>query len=208
MIRQVSVVVTALLLAGCSGSDSDPGSTSADTSPEVVEPAATRCAGTIGAEDVDGDLIVPPKKSCRLEGTAVFGRVTVSPGASLVAVDAGFGEGISAHYFDRVELLGGHAPDRPDDWYLSQEPSSKMVDFVFDGGRDVVVRDGYGNGNGQYYLLGNTGQVTIVGLSLDLGRIYCAGNTRPPKVRGISAESPGVLKGQCAGLKNFGVSDF
>jgi len=174
---------------------------------DLAEPAATKCTGTLGAVEIEGDLLVPRKKSCRLNGTAVAGRVTVSLGASLVARDARFGEGVGAHAFDRVKLLGGRVPGRPRDWgYGNDAESDQMVDFVFDGGGHVAVHEG--PSDGEYYFLDNTGRVEVIGLRLDLGGVYCAGNTHRPTVRGISAESPGVLQGQCAGLRNFGQSDF
>lgn len=174
---------------------------------DLEEPAATRCVGDLGAVEVEGDLRVPGDRTCRLEGTAVAGRVTVSRGASLLATDARFGEGISAHGFDRVELLAGRAEGRPREWSYGNLPeSSLVVDFVLDGGRDVVITEGPSDGH--YYLLDNSGRVEVSGLYLDLGGVTCLGNTRRPVVRGISAETPGVLDGQCAGRRGFGQSDF
>lgn len=202
-------LLTALSVLGCTGpapTEEDrehPGSSYLD----LREPGATRCSRTLGAVHIDGDLLVPRDRSCRLEGTAVAGRVTVSFGATLVATDARFGEGIGAHSFDRVALLGGRAEGRPRSWsYGNRAEADQVVDFVFDSGREVELRDG--PSDGRYYILGTTGRVEVVGLNLDLGRVYCAGNARRPRVRAVSGESPGVLQGQCAGLRNFGDSDF
>ena len=204
-----SLLVLTSLGAACTASTSknEPRRPAQSSYLELAEPMATKCTGTLGAVQVDGDLLVPRGRSCRLNGTAVGGRVTVSPGASLLARDARFGEGISAHAFERVELLGGRVEGRPRDWsYGNEAEDDQIVDFLFESGGDVAVR--YGPSHGRYYFLENTGQVEVVGLGLDLGRVYCAGNTHPPKVRDVSGESPGVLHGQCAGLRNFGDSDF
>lgn len=181
-------VAALLLLAGCTGSG---------TETDGDEPASSQnrtCRGSLGAEEVDGDLVVPRDATCRLDGTIVRGRTTVGIGATLIARQARLQEGVGAHWFERVELRDVSAPD------------SRITDFVFDGGGDLVIRGGpY---NGRYWVVRNTGRIEITGFPLDIGSIYCAGNRRPPVVRGISAESPGVLQGQCAGLKHFGVSDF
>ncbi|WP_243057353.1 hypothetical protein [Nocardioides sp. SR21] len=188
--RATILMVVVLLLAGCSGSD--------DAGPEQARAAssATKCDGTVRDIEIEGDLLVARKKTCTLEGVTVEGRVTVSRYATLVARDTHFDDGISAHEFDRVEVRGGSSGGTP----------VQPADFLFDGGGDVVLRDA--PVESAYYVLHSTGKVEIVGLSLIEGSVYCAGNTRRPEVRDISAESPGVLKGQCAGLKNFGVSDF
>lgn len=205
------------LLVGCSSdpTDGSPGNkeqagaagAQEGDATNPVEPAATVCDDRLGAVDVAGDLLVPRDSTCRLEGTTVGGRVTVAYGASLLTQDARFGEGISAHSFDRVVLRGGRAEGRPRNWYYDDlEESANAVDFVFDGGRSVVIEAGPTNGT--FYILDIIGRVEVSGLFLDVGRLYCAGNTRTPFVRRISAESPGVLQGQCAGLKNFGQTDF
>jgi hypothetical protein len=187
---RATILLTVLLLAGCTGDDSGD-----ESEEESAVPATTKCARSLGAVEVDGDVLVPRGKTCRMDGTTISGRVTVSSGATLVARDAHFEEGISAHLFDRVELRGG-----------SGGGPTWGADIVLDGGRDVVLRDAPVHSD--YYLIGNTGRVEIVGLSLIEGSVYCADNTHRPTVRGVSAESPGVLQGQCAGLENFGESDF
>ena len=187
--RATILLAAALLLAGCSGSDG------AEPEQAPAASSTTKCDGTVRDTEIDGDLVVGRDKSCTLDGVTVEGRVTVSPGASLVARGVDFDEGLSAHGYDRVELRGSSAGEQ-----------SRQVDFVLDGGRELVVRGG--PVNGQFYVLDTTGRVEISDLVLDLGRVYCARNVHDPVVRNISAETPGVLQGQCAGLKNFGESDF
>lgn len=183
-----------LLLAGCSDAGSDP-DTEAD---EPRAPSHTTCRGSLGPEVIEGDLIVPAGKRCELDRTKVRGRVTVEADATLVARKARFGGGVSAHGFERVELQRV--------WPRGDSATWRGPDYVFDRGRHLVIRGG--DSDASYYVLGNTGRVEIRSLSLDLGGVYCAGNTRPPVVRGVAGETPGVLKGQCAGLKNFGETDF
>ncbi len=176
---------------------------------ELEEPAATRCVGKLGAIEVEGDLLVPRDRTCGLEGTAISGRVIVSLGASLYSRDAAFGEGISAHSFRRIELLGGRADGRPRSWDYTQRPPEydKITDFDFVGGKHVSVQ--HGPSSGSYHFLNNSGRVEVIGLGLDTGHVYCFGNTRQPVVRDISGETPGVAQGQCAGLRNVDKnSDF
>lgn len=183
-------LLATLLLAGCSGADSD-----GESDGESAVPATTKCKGSLGAVQVASDVLVPRGKTCELDGTTISGRVTVSYGATLIARDTHFEEGIGAHLFDRVELRGGSGGG--DAW---------GTDIVLDSGGDVILRNAPVESD--YYVIDNTGRVEIVGLSLIEGSVYCAGNARRPIVRNNSAESPGVLQGQCAGLKGFGVSDF
>lgn len=202
--RLTTAAAAAILLVACTGADEQqppPGDA-------ATEKRATACDGTIGAETISGDLVVPRNESCRLEGTAVDGRTTVEPGASLVAVSAYLGEGVGAHSYRKVELLGDRVEGRSRNWrYDYADPfTSRQRDYVFDGGRSLVIRDG--DPNGSYHVHDTRGRVEIVGLDLDLGSIFCAGNERRPTVKRVSAESPGVLGGQCAGIRNFGESDF
>ncbi len=203
-----SCALAAILLAGCSDSPSDdPANNGAPDVANPVEPAATVCDESLGAVDLPGDLLVPRDTTCRLEGTTVAGRVTVASGASLIVKDARFGEGISAHGFDRIVLRGGRAEGRPRNWYYDDlEESSNAVDFIFDGGRNLIIEDG--PINGAYYILDSTGRVEVSRLYLDLGSVYCAGNKRKPEVSRISSENFGSLQGQCAGMKGFGQTDF
>lgn len=183
-------LLAGMLLAGCSGADSD-----GDSDEESAVPATTKCKGSLGAVEVASDVLVPRGQTCRMDGTTITGRVTVSYDATLIARDAHFEEGIGAHLFDRVELRGGSGGGRT--W---------GTDIVLDSGGDVILRDAPVESD--YYVIGNTGRVEIIGLSLIEGSVYCAANARRPTIRDNSAESPGVLQGQCAGLKGFDASGF
>lgn len=204
-VRRLAVGSAVLMaLASCSG-DEEP----APAGSEQHEAAATTCEGNLGALRVAGDLVVPRNATCRLAGTAIDGRTTVEDGGTLVAVSAYFGEGVSAHSFRRIELGEGQVEGRDRNWayeYKWPADDSRQRDYVFDGGRTLVIRGG--DPNGSYHVHGMTGRVEIDRINLDLGSIFCAGNDRRPVVSRISAETPGKLQGQCAGRRGFGDTDF
>lgn len=203
-LRQLVIVGTALAALGACTSDRP-----AAPDEPTTEAAATTCDGAMGAERVAGDLVVPRNATCRLAGTAVDGRTSVEDGATLVGTSAYFGEGISAHSFRRIELREGRVEGRDRTWadeYAWPESEGRQRDYVFDGGRTLVVRGG--DPHGSYHVHDMGRRVEIVGINLDLGSIFCAGNEQRPVVRRISAETPGKLQGQCAGRRGFGDTDF
>ena len=61
-----------------------------------------RCSGTIRAVSIDGDVIVPQGKTCRLVGTRVDGNVKVKRNAKLVARGVRVGGNIQAENHKRV----------------------------------------------------------------------------------------------------------
>ncbi len=201
VVRLLAVVALAAALVGCGQDERTSGSADA-----VVAP--TRCVGTIGAEDVAGDLLVPDGRDCRLVGTAVAGRTVVGEGATLRARSAYLGQGLRADGFDRVELVGGAVPGRSRHWRagLDELGEGPEVPYLFRSGGSALVLDG--SGNGHYRFVGNRGRVEVRGLYLDLGTLRCRANRVRPEVRGISAETPGKLQGQCAGRRGFGGTDF
>ena len=199
----LGALALATLLGGCSAAA--PVDEDGTTRQAGREQQPTRCVGTLGAETVQGDLEVPRGRTCRLLGTAVDGRVQVGLGSTLHARSAVFGEGIGAHGFRRVVIEGGKVAGRGPN-FVFEASGSHANDYVFDGGGSLRIEDG--DSRGHYYVVDNHGPIVLRGLYLDTGGIYCAGNDREPDVRNISAESPGVLDGQCAGLRNFGDSDF
>jgi hypothetical protein len=160
------------------------------------------CTATLRATDVRGDLRVPAGETCRLLGIAVHGRTTVGEGATLYARSTYFLGGLHARGHERVEIVSGEVEGRSDYWGAEYQERTRAV--IEDGG-DVVLRAGSYT---DYVIRDNTGRIEVVGIYFDLGSANCRGNTRKPVVRGISAETPGVLQGQCAGLKHFGQTDF
>lgn len=63
-----------------------------------------RCAGTIRAVFVDGDVVVPRGATCRLLGTRVDGNVKVYGGATLLARGVRVGGNVQAENHRRVEV--------------------------------------------------------------------------------------------------------
>jgi len=170
------------------GDARDPGDRSA--------PAPTRCDGELSDRRVEGDLVVPRGKTCRLDGVTITGRTSVMMLASLRARDTAFGQGVGAHGFRDVRIEGG-APGGP----------ARVRDYAFGGGESLRLIDV--DLNGAYVVTAMVGRVEIRDTYLDLGSVLCHGNAKPPWVRGIRAETPGKLQGQCAGLRNFDPSsDF
>ena len=64
-----------------------------------------RCAGTIGAVSIDGDVVVPQGATCNLIGTRVDGNVKVYRNAQLVAKGARVGGNIEAENHRNVQVV-------------------------------------------------------------------------------------------------------
>jgi hypothetical protein len=202
--RSTAAALTALaaaLLTGCGAGGEE----------AAGPPGPVRCTGTIGAEHVAGKVVVPAGAQCTLAGTEVAGRVVVRRDATLVARSAVLGGGLSARGFERVEIVGGRVPGRERGWV--SDLAEADVDHVLADGRDVTITSG--NHNADYLLLRNRGSVEVRGFYLGNGSVTCRGNDRQPVVRKMSAETPGVLRGQCSGLRNgapvpgvWGATDF
>jgi hypothetical protein len=64
-----------------------------------------RCAGTIGAASIDGDVVVPQGATCTLTGTRVDGNVKVYGNAKLVAKGVRVGGSIQAENHRNVQVL-------------------------------------------------------------------------------------------------------
>lgn len=195
------LAATTVLLAAC-------GSPPAD---RLAADDPVRCTGTIGAREVPGTVIVPAGRTCRLEGTIVRGPVVVRRDATLAARSAVLAGGLHARGFEEVEITGGPVDGRPGDWRPAH--AEQPAEYVLEDGGRVTVTDG--NPNGDYRLLRNRGRVEVRGLFFDSGGLTCRGNRQRPVVRRISAETPGVLGGQCSGLRNgvpvpgvWGQTDF
>ena len=64
-----------------------------------------RCTGTIGARSIDGNVIVPRGKTCRLNGTRVDDNVFVRANARLIARGVRVGGNIQAENHRLVKVL-------------------------------------------------------------------------------------------------------
>ncbi|MGH3024030.1 MAG: hypothetical protein ACRDNI_10270 [Gaiellaceae bacterium] len=65
-----------------------------------------RCAGTIGARTIDGNVIVPAGRTCRLVGTRVDDNVFVKANARLIARGVRVGGNIQAENHLLVRVIG------------------------------------------------------------------------------------------------------
>lgn len=64
-----------------------------------------RCSGTIGARSIDGNVIVPSGRTCRLSGTRVDDNVFVRANARLIARGVRIGANIQAKDHQLVKVL-------------------------------------------------------------------------------------------------------
>ena len=64
-----------------------------------------RCAGTIGARSIDGNVIVPGGRTCRLNGTRVDDNVFVRDDSRLIARGVRVGGNIQAEDHQLVKVL-------------------------------------------------------------------------------------------------------
>ncbi len=64
-----------------------------------------RCSGTIAARSIDGNVIVPRGKTCRLNGTRVDDNVFVRAGARLIARGVRIGGNIQADDHQLVRVI-------------------------------------------------------------------------------------------------------
>ncbi len=67
--------------------------------------ADTVCTGTLGAVTVPGNLIVPAKRTCTLNGTEVVGDVTVNSNGVLNAQSAIMDQNLNTQGFASINLL-------------------------------------------------------------------------------------------------------
>lgn len=198
-----AAAAAALLLTACT-TDQDSAEQPVHGPTTVAEAPATLCADALEDTRVEGDLLVPAGKSCRLRNVQVDGRTSVGVNASLTARATYFGEGVGAHGFKAVSISGD---DAPRDYAFDPGRGARVRDYVFSGGRSLRIRGA--DMNGAYLVKNMSGRVEISRMYLDLGSVLCLGNARTPRVSGISAETPSKLQGQCAGGKGFDPgSDF
>src|SRR5690242_14692780 len=91
VVRLLAALVPALAVASCaSAGSSDPtrdvGSLTGSASQHVAaDHTPGHCQGRVGDVSIDGDVTVPDRATCELDGTRVEGNVSVGHGARLVA---------------------------------------------------------------------------------------------------------------------------
>jgi hypothetical protein len=143
-----------------------------------------RCAGKIRAMSIDGNVIVPSGRTCKLIGTRVDDNVHVNANAELVAKGVRVGGNIQAENHKRVVV-------RPRKGVRSRVGGS--IQLVQGGGgkllRNIV--------DGDIQLFSNDGRFKVRGNRLD-GNLQCKSN-RPRPVGGGNVVE-GNKEDQCRGL--------
>lgn len=147
-----------------------------------------RCVGTIGARHIDGNVIVPKGKTCRLIGTRVDGDVKVYRGATLLARGVRVEGNVQASAHRRVELIGRT---------VNTTIRRSFVDgnIQLKSGRGGII--GRTTVNGDIQLFSNNGRFTVRHNRVD-GNLQCKSN-RPAPV-GKNNVVKGNKENQCRRL--------
>lgn len=135
------------------------------------------CNEALGAERIDGDLVVSSGGACSLDGTRVDGNVKVRPGASLAARGARIDGDVQAEKHRNVYLSGGSVDGNIQ---LKQGGSARIVKVSVDG--DIQLFDNRGT------LRVNDNRVA--------GNLQCKANQPVPK--GVGNRVGGHREDQCA----------
>jgi hypothetical protein len=157
----------------------------------VVQPAQAderRCTGTIYAASIDGDVVVPAGRTCRLIGTRVDGNVKAYRGSTLVIKGARIGGNVQADNHRTVRVLAR---------WVDNQPRRTRV------GGSIQLKQGGGGEirravvNGDIQLFSNDGRFTVrrnyVG-----GNLQCKSN-QPRPVGGLN-NVQGNKEDQCRNL--------
>lgn len=144
----------------------------------------TTCRGTIGAESIDGNVIVPKGALCRLIGTRIDGNVHVKSNAILKAKGVRVGGSIQAENHERVVVgpLGGRGSHVDGSIQLKQGGGGRIAKV--DVGSDIQ-------------LFSNDGLFVVKGNHVD-GNLQCKSNT--PRPTGGNNVVQGNKEDQCRKL--------
>lgn len=168
----------------------------------------TTCTGTIGAETVDGNVIVPDGAGCTLNGTTVIGNVLVGVGASLHADGATVDGDIQDDNNDAGDVtvtnsqVGGNVQ-------LEQGTSVAVTatdiggDLQLEANSQALQADANSIG-GNLQANHNTGGLSITDNTID-GNLQCQSNDPPPTGSGNVVH--GSAEDQCAALTGDGGGD-
>jgi hypothetical protein len=126
----------------------------------------TTCRGIIGAESIDGNVIVPQGAICKLIGTRVDGNVHVESDAILKAKGVQVGGSVQAENHERVVVkrLDGSPSHVDGSIQLKQ------------GGGGRIAKAHVGS---DIQLFTNDGLFVVEGNHVD-GNLQCKSNTPPP----------------------------
>jgi len=126
----------------------------------------TTCRGTIGANSLDGNVIVPEGALCKLIGTRVDGNVHVESGATLKAKGVRVGGSVQAENHERVVVK-------------SLDGSPSHIDGSIQlkqGGGGKIAKAHVGS---DIQLFTNDGLFEVKANHVE-GNLQCKSNTPPP----------------------------
>lgn len=167
--------------------------------------ADVTCTGTIGAQTIGDNVIVPDGAQCTLDGTTVDGNVLVGRSAQLTArnvtIDGNIQDdnGNAGNVTVTNSRVNGNIQ-------LEQGTSVTVTGTDIDGdlqlesNRGALRSDGNEIG-GNLQANQNTGGLTINGNTID-GNLQCQSNNPPPTGGGNAVR--GNAEGQCANLTGGG----
>jgi preprotein translocase subunit YajC len=149
-----------------------------------------QCTGTIGAVDVDGNVVVPSGATCTLGGTRVDDNVLVRPGAVLEAFGVSVGGNIQAENHLRVivgvRTVNGTVvlPRIGGDIQLFDGDRGTVWQAVIGGNLQVNQNSGFQEAvrnviDGDLQAFSNGGGFRIYGNRID-GNLQCKSNDPPP----------------------------
>lgn len=146
------------------------------------------CRGTIGAQQIDGNVIVPSGATCTLAGTRVDGNVEVKGDATLVVKGVKVGGSIQAENHERVVVR-----PRKVDGQVKRSRVEGSIQLKQGGGgkilRTVV--------NADIQLFSNDGGFTVRGNRVG-GNLQCKSNDPAPVGGNNTVE--GNQEDQCTSL--------
>lgn len=167
--------------------------------------ADVTCTGTIGAQTIDDNVVVPSGASCTLDGTTVEGNVLIGPGASLTARDATVDGNIQDDDNDAGHVAVSNSRV-VGNVQLEQGASAAVTGNAIDGDLQLeanrgALRADANDIGGNLQANQNTGGLTINGNTID-GNLQCQANDPAPTGSGNTVR--GDAEDQCANLTGGG----
>lgn len=146
------------------------------------------CRGTIGAQSLDVDIVVPQGATCRLNGTRIDGNVQVNNGATLIASGVRVGGNVQAENHRRVVVQ-----PRTVDGRTTRSQVGGSVQLVQGGGGKILRA----RVNADVQLFSNRARFAVRGNAID-GNLQC--KTNNPRPVGGNNVVQGNKEDQCRRL--------
>jgi hypothetical protein len=208
MRRTMILVLASLALAACESASADPLAPQPGGASLAQLKGDAECRGTIGADTIVGNLIVPDDATCTLNGTHVEGAITVKSRSTLFATgitSTGGIQGESARHVNiqnseignNISLRKGGANTPAGDETVAVDIRGTGISGdiqVSDSERAVNLADNTTRGSIQVEK--NVGGVAINGNRIG-NALQCQQNNPSPTGTGNFAKQ---FQGQCAGM--------